>query len=162
MCPVGLKDSIPTNKNEGKGEKNYFHAQPPSWWHGCGLQHALAEEERQKKCLPVDYQLPSRVCIHHCCALLVSNYQAKYFFFFRWKEHPVKNQKFPRKTALRQVSVPLQLKEVLQFLKSFGFIFPFKQTGNLESKLISILKKKFWFCLGFKRSEASPNFQLAL
>lgn len=66
-------------------------------------------------------------------------------FFFRWKEHPVKNQKFPRKTALRQVSVPLQLKEVLQFLKSFGFIFPFKQTGNLESKLISIKKKNSGF-----------------
>lgn len=69
--------------------------------------------------------------VHHCCALLVCNYQSKCFFFNR-KAHPVKNQNFPWKMTFMYLSVSLQLKEVLQFLKSFLFVFQFKKTGHFR------------------------------
>lgn len=80
------------------------------------------------------YQLLIRICVLHCCAFLVGNYQTKYSVFLRWKAHPIKNQKFPRKITLVDVLVPLYLKEAFQFLKTFGLMFPFKQTGHLASK----------------------------
>lgn len=69
--------------------------------------------------------------VHHCCALLVGHYKSKYLFF-NWMVHPIRNQNFTRTITWMHASAPQHLKEVLEFLKSFGFLFQFKKSGHFR------------------------------
>jgi len=98
----------------------------------CGKEpgHENERSLEQRKGIPSVAEVDSYV--HHavlCCLVII---RVNLFFFFNWKAHLFKNQNFTGKVTLMYLSVSPQLKEVLQFLKTFGLVFQFKKTDHFR------------------------------